>query len=160
IGLQVQNRTLFTERHRTALQKYHHGPEVAPLYARMNRRYAGRILMIDDRLPDPTLGSGFPRARSILQAVHEADWFVTFYPLNFPNVDWGEAYRRVPRDVEIVADRGLLGLEAFVRGRAGYYDAVMVSRPHNMAQFKQAIASNPAFLKSTTLIYDAEAIFS
>jgi dTDP-glucose 4,6-dehydratase len=160
IGLQVHNRTLFLERHRTTLQKFHHNPEVAPLYARMNSGNVGRILMIDDRLPDPTLGSGFPRARSILQAIHEAGWFVTFYPLNFPSVEWEEAYRRLPRDVEIMADQGALGLEAFLRSRAGYYDAVMVSRPHNMAQFKQAVASNPAFFKSTTLIYDAEAIFS
>jgi GT2 family glycosyltransferase len=160
IALQERNRRLFVERHRTTLREFHHNPGLTPLLARMNSRYAGRILVIDDRLPDPTLGSGFPRARSILQAIHGAGWFITFYPLNVPNVEWDEAYRHLPRDVEIMAGQGPLRLGSFITSRLGYYDAIMVSRPHNMAQFKRAIACNPVFLKSAPIIYDAEAIFS
>jgi GT2 family glycosyltransferase len=160
IALQQRNQAIFVKRHRTALQKFHHDPGIRPFDARMNNRYAGRVLVIDDRVPDPVLGSGFPRARSIMQGLHEAGWFITFYPLNFPIVSWDDAYRCLAREVEVIADQGLLGLEPFIRSRIGYYDAVLVSRPHNMVQFKQAIISHPEFLKTTTLIYDAEAIFS
>jgi GT2 family glycosyltransferase/glycosyltransferase involved in cell wall biosynthesis len=160
IALQQRNRALFVERHCGTLKEVHHKPGTPPLDARMNGHCAGRILVIDDRLPDPTLGSGNSRARSMLRAIHEAGWFITFYPHTFPNVVWEDAYQLLPRDVEIIADQGLVGLEPFLKSRIGYYDAVLVSRPHNMALFNVAMARNTEFLKTTKLIYDAEAIFS
>jgi GT2 family glycosyltransferase len=155
IALQERNHAIFVKRHYRTLKKYHkHG--TSQLVARMKNRFAGRILVIDDQLPDPKLGSGFPRARSILYAIHEIGWFITFYPLAHPNVVWEEAYKLVPRDVEIMADQGRVGLAQFLRSRIGYYDAVLVSRPHNMVSFNLAIADNKEFLKTTKLIYDAD----
>ena len=160
IALQRRNQALFVERHSDTLKKFHRKPGTSPLYARMNGHYAGRILIIDDRLPDPTLGSGFSRAKSMLQAIHEAGWFITFYPCTTPDVAWDDAYQLLPGDVEIIADQGPVGLELFLKSRIGYYDAVLVSRPHNMAFFNLALTGNPEFLDTTRLIYDAEAIFS
>ena len=160
IALQRRNQALFVERHYNTLKKVHCKPGTSPLHARMNGHYAGRILIIDDRLPDPTLGSGFSRAKSMLQAIHEAGWFITFYPHTTPDVAWDDAYQLLPGDVEIIADQGRVGLEPFLKSWIGYYDAVLVSRPHNMASFNLALAENPEFLDTTKLIYDAEAIFS
>src|SRR5262249_14252472 len=101
IELHERNRAIFVGRHRAALEELHCDPGVQPLYARMNSRHAGRILVIDDVVPDPALGAGHPRARLILQAIHEAGWFMTFYPLNSPRVSWEDAYRCLPADVEI-----------------------------------------------------------
>jgi glycosyltransferase involved in cell wall biosynthesis len=62
--------------------------------------------------------------------------------------------------VEIMADHGVDGLTAFLRGRENYYDAVLVSRPHNMNLVRRAAAFVPGFFDRSTFIYDAEAIFS
>jgi glycosyltransferase involved in cell wall biosynthesis len=62
--------------------------------------------------------------------------------------------------MEIAAGHGRAGLAAFLRDRIGYYDAVLVSRPHNMAHFRQACAAVPGFAAGLPVIYDAEAIFA
>jgi GT2 family glycosyltransferase/glycosyltransferase involved in cell wall biosynthesis len=155
-----RNRETFLKRHSDTLQQHHKRPGSPILEARTTRRYAGRILVIDDQLPFPHLGSGFPRAYSMLRAIHEAGWFITFYPLGFPHVVWDEAYRLIPPDVEIMAHQGMVGLESFLRSRTGFYDVILISRPHNMEVFNATAAKISKFLESTKLIYDAEAIFS
>jgi GT2 family glycosyltransferase len=157
IALQQRNRSIFVQRHQDVLRRFHLQPEALPLYARMSRHRSSRILIVDDQIPDPAQGAGFPRARSMLLAIHQAGWFITFYPLNFPKVVWDDAYKYLPRDVEIMSDCGIRNLKQFMSDRAGYYDAVLVSRPHNMKIFKEEVSKT--FLNSTTLIYDAEAIF-
>ncbi|MEO8114403.1 MAG: glycosyltransferase, partial [Phenylobacterium sp.] len=64
----------------------------------------------------------------------------------------------LPPQVEIAAERGAAGLAGFLRARAGYYEAVVVSRPHNMHSFLKARQAAPRF--HAPLIYDAEAIFA
>ena len=159
IALQRHNWSIFLERHKDVLGT-HCAPRTRDLDARMIRHHTGRILIIDDQIPHPALGSGFPRARSIYQAIHDANWFITLYPLTIPTVSWDDAYRIIPPDVEIIAGHGVPDLASFLRNRVGYYDAVLVSRPHNMKLLKQALANVPDFLDTTTLIYDAEALFS
>jgi glycosyltransferase involved in cell wall biosynthesis len=95
-----------------------------------------------------------------LQAIQARNWFITFYPLRVPDVVWNEAYRVMPPDIEIMAHQGMAGLESFLRSRVGFYDAILVSRPHNMEAFNTIAAGIPKLLEGTKLIYDAEAIFS
>jgi hypothetical protein len=130
IALQQRHKPIFYQRYAVTLKKLHFAPGTPPLYARMTGRHAGRILVIDDQVPYRTLGGGCPRARSLLAAIHEAGWFITLYPLMFPNVSWDEAYRLLPREIEIMADHGGAALPFFLASRAGYYDAVLVSRPN------------------------------
>ena len=55
---------------------------------------------------------------------------------------------------------GLVGLEAFLEARTGYYEQIFVSRPQNMARLASIADRRPDLLAATRLIYDAEAIFA
>jgi glycosyltransferase involved in cell wall biosynthesis len=126
----------------------------------MRGAFRGRVLIVEDQIPYPSLGAGYPRALDLLHAAVEAGWFVTFYPLVYPDVDYADAYDALPPAVEIAADCGEAGLAAFMRERPGYYDAAVVSRPHNMAVFRAALAEAPDFIALSRVVYDAEAIFA
>lgn len=160
LDLQRAHQAVFADRHRAALDADHLPAGTPPLAARMRPPPARRLLIVDDQVPYPHLGAGYPRARDLLIAARDAGWFVTFYPSVHPDADWATAYDVLPPDVEIAAERGTQGLAGFLRERAGYYDAAIVSRPHNMAAFKQALRQVPSFIASDRIIYDAEAIFA
>jgi len=159
VALQVRNREVFVQRHRTLLEADHLPPGTAPVIARMRPSHIGRVLVIDDRVPYLSLGAGDPRAQRILRELTEAGWAVTFYPIVVPSTSFAEAYDAVPPTVEIAAGAGELGLAAFLEARVGCYDAVIVSRPHNMTAYARAVAAAPTFAKRTPPLYDAEAIF-
>ncbi|MFA5321617.1 MAG: rhamnan synthesis F family protein, partial [Smithella sp.] len=159
-ALQQRNRNIFTERHRSALAAYHMPSDSRHLDARMRMRHKRRVLVVDDRVPFPSLGAGYPRASHLLGALVKAGCFVTHYPLIFPEVSFAEAYALLPRELEIIAGLGRMGLIKFLQNRIGYYDTVIISRPHNMELFGGACRMVSAFLAHTPLIYDAEAVFA
>lgn len=115
IALQQRNRELFCERHAAALRECHPAPGTRELNARMINHYAGRILVIDDQVPYPALGAGYPRANSILSAIHGAGWFVTFYPLVIPTVAWDKAYELLRRISKSWLTKELMVLHLFWR---------------------------------------------
>ena len=161
IQLQRSHHKLFAERHARALAAEHFAPGTPEVLARAHRDARPRLLLLEDQIPFPQLGAGFPRARDLLQAAHAAGWFVTLYPVTFPDADYQAAYDGVvPPDVEIAAERGVDGLADFLRDRRGYYDAVIASRPHNMQFFRAALAEVPDFIPASRIVYDAEAIFA
>ena len=160
IELQRRHQVLFAERHAKALAA-HLAPGAPQILARAHGDHRRRLLLLEDQIPYPQLGAGFPRARDLLQAAHAAGWFVTLYPVTFPDADYAAAYDGVvPPDVEIAAERGVDGLAPFLRERRGYYDAVIASRPHNMQFFRAALAEVPDFIAEDRIVYDAEAIFA
>jgi GT2 family glycosyltransferase/glycosyltransferase involved in cell wall biosynthesis len=160
LALQAAHHRLFQARHGAMLTAEHRRPGTSALEARMRGGFCGRVLIVDDQIPYPQLGAGYPRALDLLRAVAGAGWFVTYYPLVYPDADYAEAYRILPAQVEIAAERGEAGLEKFLRERAGYYDAAIVSRPHNMKVFRDALAEAPEFISLSRVVYDAEAIFA
>jgi glycosyltransferase involved in cell wall biosynthesis len=121
---------------------------------------ASKILFIDDRVPHPWLGSGFPRARAILVSLLRRGFFITLYPMAGFDQDPAAIYTDIPPEVEIAFELGPGLLPGFLSNRRGYYDAIIVSRPHNMVQLKQVVQTNPDWFEKTTLIYDAEALFA
>jgi glycosyltransferase involved in cell wall biosynthesis len=155
-ALQRRNHTLFAERHAARLQQSHLPPAATPLLARMPRDQR-RILYIDDRVPYPELGSGYPRAARLLRDLVAEGWFVTFYPAYESQDDWAAMYEAFPRDIEFILGAGRDGMAAFLKARDGYYDTIFVSRPHNMRDFLKARGTTHA---SARLIYDAEAMFA
>ncbi len=153
LALQQRHHALFTDRHQQSLQRDHHPPGTNPLFARARDPVSGRVLMIEDRLPHPSLGTGYPRAARLLAALGEENRFVTLYPLVF---DAAEARGAFSPSVEIMHGLGEGGLRSFLAERVGYYDHVVVCRPHNMRAFLRA--GGRAF--ASRLIYDAEAVFA
>jgi glycosyltransferase involved in cell wall biosynthesis len=125
----------------------------------MKNRGKKRVLFIDDRVPHTWLGSGFPRARAILLTLLKHDCFVTFYPLAELEEDWASVYADMAPEVEFMTGYGPALLEPFLRNRAGYYDTIFISRPHNMTILKPILDGHPEWFEKTNLIYDAEAVF-
>ncbi len=155
LALQARNHATFLARHQATLAAEHAAPGTPPLVARMHgaRR---RLLYIDDRIPYPSMGAGYPRSAEMLHALVAEGWFVTLYPLLFPDAEWEEVYRAFPRGMEVMLGAGEAGLAAFLRSRAGYYDRIIVCRPHNMRLF---LHHGGAEL-DTRIVYDAEAVFA
>ncbi|MEI8395708.1 MAG: rhamnan synthesis F family protein [Rhodospirillaceae bacterium] len=158
--IQQRNHLIFRNRQGIFLTKHQKAPGTPQLFARMAEPKRGRILMIDDQVPFPSLGAGYPRTAHILTTLHEAGWFVTFYPLNSPDGEWGAIYRSFPREVEFMLGHGQTGLTAFLRDRAGYYSKILVSRPHNMNIFLNSSQRIPGGYCNSDVIYDAEAVFA
>jgi len=156
------NRNKFVARHLEALRAAHLPacPENI-LSARMREQpMRQHLLIVDNEVPLATLGSGFPRMRALLNAAVSEGWSVTFFPMHQLEIDWDSAYKELPREVEIISDVAVPGLREFLLTRAGYYQAVIVSRPDNMKLFMAAAESSDGALATALKIYDAEAIFS
>ncbi len=159
--LQAKHQEIFAKRHAASLRDHAAADPAAVLAARMhgNRR---RVLFLDDRVPHPWLGSGFPRARTMLLALRKSGFFVTLFPMD-PAVleeDWNLVYSDLPRDTEVMNEMGPQLLEAFLRNRRNYYDAIIVSRPHNMNYLRPILTAHPDWFETTPVIYDAEALFA
>jgi GT2 family glycosyltransferase/glycosyltransferase involved in cell wall biosynthesis len=119
-----------------------------------------RVLFVDDRVPHAFLGAGFPRSRQMLLALEAAGHSVTFFPLSFPDEEWDAVYQDVPPTVEVMVGWGAERLEEFLRARSGYYDRILVSRPHNMQRLRAALNGHARNGAAPRVIYDAEAIFA
>src|SRR5262249_50336322 len=79
--LQAQHQRLFAKKHARLLQTHLKADVESVLEARMCPA-AGplrrtRMLFIDDRVPHPWLGSGFPRARTLLLTLRKEGFFIT-----------------------------------------------------------------------------------
>ncbi len=160
IQLQISNRKIFFENHASQLSNQP-DPNVANfLEARTHLPPVKKILFIDDRVPHPTIGSGFPRAHALLLSLRRLNCFVTCYPMFFINEDWSSAYSDVPQEVEIILGAGHLSLQKFLEERKDFYDAVIISRSPNMEIVQQLRQKREDLFQNMRVIYDSEALFS
>jgi len=117
-----------------------------------------RLLVVDDRVPIPSLGAGYPRAAKILQEIVDDGWSTTLFTNIVHWVYCDNPYHSIPKTVKL-APFGSLSLESFLGSHLGHFDAILVSRPHNMRLLKEAIAKVPGW-ELVPILYDAEAIFA
>ena len=117
------------------------------------------VLMIEDRVPHGRSGFGDLRANQILKELAAvAD--VTLFPMFGHLEAWREVRCSMPPSVEVLIDKSRDDLRAFLQERQGWYDAIVVCRPHNMRMFLAAGGNDPALTEGARIIYDAEAIFA
>lgn len=113
------------------------------------RRSSGRLLVIDDRIPNSGLGSGFGRLEELVLDLAGTDYAVSFYPAVAAD-----------DDAAVLNDAGieLIGKPLLDHlAEAQYsYDAIVLSRPHNYEHFGESIRR---LQPQAALIYDAEALF-
>lgn len=160
VEMQLERREIFVRKHAERLRR-HHPPHPKNLIPARTAGGSGlRILFVDDRVPHAFLGAGFPRSREMLLALVEAGHSVTFFPLSFPEEDWETVYQDIPPTVEVMVGWGVDRLEEFLREREGYYQRILVSRPHNMRRLQRVLKGGARPPAGTGLIYDAEAIFA
>ncbi|MGE5251530.1 MAG: glycosyltransferase, partial [Bacteroidota bacterium] len=118
-----------------------------------------RILVVDDQIPDYRLGSGYQRTYRIVELMADMGNRLTYFPLQNPRLIPDIAHALQSRGIEVLYNKGdrKIDFGDFMRSRAGYYDMIFVSRPHNMSEVKGVLAG----LKGqATIVYDAEALFS
>lgn len=161
IDLQARNQRIFAERHAALLMNQRPFSTENILRSRSHHRGGARVLFIEDRVPHAHFGSGYPRAREIARSLVELAHFVTVFPmLKKEDDDWPSVYETLPRETEVMLGYGSKRLEEFLHARQGFYDFVLVSRPHNMKQVQAMFAADPELLGRARLVYDAEAIFA
>jgi hypothetical protein len=158
--LMQRNQRIFREYHWRALAKHHMPPGSPVLSARVSGRRRPRLLVIEDLVPFPYHGAGFPRSCSILKSLHRTGCLITYYPVNQPEADWKEVYAAFPIAIEFMLGRSRDTLAEFLEARAGYYDVILVCRPNNMEFFSRYFEGCPERYRGVSIIYDAEALFS
>ena len=81
LAMQVRNRAIFCVRQAEFLAGQSSRDTRNLLAARSQSAASARVLIIEDRVPHPYLGSGYPRSMEMVQANRASNRFVTFYPL-------------------------------------------------------------------------------
>lgn len=151
----------FFHKHRDEIEEHYTRDEANLLRARTSARARKHILFIEDYLPQPTIGAGFPRSNDIVRImVEELGLHVTVYPVFPPREAPTGRYRDLPDRAEIIWDRGIAGLESFLHARSGYYDVLWIGRTHNAARLRPIIATCRAALADCRIILDTEAVAS
>ncbi|WP_187144315.1 glycosyltransferase [Microvirga massiliensis] len=157
LALQQRNHSVFRERHAEWLAQR---PAPGQFLAGRSRPRGPRILVVDDRVPHPQLGAGYPRARDMLRELAAAGAEVTLFPMFLHKETRSQLRRSLDAEIEVMHGHDSNSLRRFLEERRGYYDGIVICRPHNMRAFRKAIGQNQAVVGEAIQIYDAEAIFS
>jgi GT2 family glycosyltransferase len=155
--LQKARRPIFVSQHAHWLSSQRSRAD-GLLGARSHPHGQRSVVFVDDAVPDPRMGAGFPRAEALVRALAELGYLTTIYVTGEARPSLASR-RRFP-DVEVVAN-GPTGLRRFFStfptGRRP--DLVIVSRPHNMQYVKAAVGADLSAL-GAPCAYDAEAVYA
>jgi GT2 family glycosyltransferase/glycosyltransferase involved in cell wall biosynthesis len=152
----LMNQGKFKEKWAKALEDHLAAGSENVLRAR-DRRKGMKILVLDDVIPASLMGSGYPRANAILKDLAELGHLVTFFPLSadsFPHQPYTDELKRM--GIEVFYGESINIYHLF-HERKDFYDAVLISRPHNALRFIEELRK--AFPQAH-IIYDAEAIYA
>lgn len=117
--------------------------------ARRWRESSLRILVIDDRIPDSGLGSGFGRFEDFFLSIREKNYAVSFFASADPSGNRGAL-----QDDGVLVIHG--PLEQHLQAEGLVYDLIILSRPHNYEKFSKTVRR---FQPKASFVYDAEALF-
>lgn len=107
------------------------------------------------------MGAGFPRAIRLLRSLSAAGAVVTHFPAATLPSGIRPASLAIPNVVFVKRGSGSpAALTQFLRKKHAGFDAIIVSRRHNLIAFNEALAANPQIAASKTIIFDSEAIFA
>jgi GT2 family glycosyltransferase len=160
LQLQASKKQTFVEKHRDFLRGCPEPDSQNWLKARSVDGDRRRVLFLDDHIPYPELGVGYPRARNLLRAIAEEGHFLTMVPLEYPNDSWESVRRVVPLEVEVLLGVSPATLPSLLTERAGYYDLIIASRPNNMRTLLAALDRLGDGFPRPPIVYDAEAIWA
>ena len=125
--------------------------------ARLNRTHGRtRVLVVDDLVPDPLLGAGYPRAFEVVWAMIRSGHHVDFYPMESNDRDIARMARAFEGQVRFHSGRGGAGLRRLLWKRGTLFDLLFVSRPTPMQSLLETGWTSPR----TAVIYDAEAVLA
>ncbi|MCF7814797.1 MAG: glycosyltransferase [Candidatus Cloacimonetes bacterium] len=161
-ALQIQNinSKIFRKKHSNQLKLHFKTYTSNILEARFaaSQKDKLKILYIEDKIPHPSFGAGYPRSYSIIKTLEELGHMITIYPNTSPFIEnIEEIYQSISPFTEIASEYGIEKFDQFLESRKKYYDIIWITRPHNMRSLKDSLRKHKNNYK---IIYDAEAIFS
>ena len=119
-----------------------------------------RILMLDDRAPHPWLGAGYPRAHQVIETLCDLGHKLWLLPCVFKETQ-REARKSLPEACKYIPQNSGKAIIHYVEQHAHRFDAIWISRPHNMALLSRYLPDHhPVWQQYPLVIYDAEAIFA
>jgi len=128
-------------------------------FARHAGPRARRILFIEDTLPLRSLGSGFVRANDLVRTMAAMGYGVTVFPVAPSHFELAAVFADMPETVEVMHDRSLDRLRELLQHRVGYYDAIWISRTHNLDRVLPILdRALPANDPNPPIVLDTEAI--
>lgn len=125
------------------------------LLARSSKKDRKKILFIEDYIPHRRLGAGFVRANDIVHALSELEVSVSVLPINGYRDHTAGLRFDFDDDVELLWNKTYLDLEEHLSERRNYYDAVWMSRTHNLDKTAHIFDK---FGKQLPIILDTEAV--
>ena len=112
-----------------------------------------RVLLVEDRIPDASLGSGYPR---MIDTIAELQQLVGAHVSLFPTFGINDGERdHLPAGVQLI-DEPLEDHLVAMQHSGRRYSAVLVSRPHNYERVADVFRE---LLPGVPVIYDAEALY-
>jgi GT2 family glycosyltransferase len=153
VAQQLVNRAQFVDKWRDRLNECPAADD-SLIFRRRDARQGLRVLVVDDRVPASYLGSGFPRARALLEFLVAKRCVVSFLPVANRSHDQADVSSLEAAGVEVMY--GDAEIADLLGEREGLFDVAMVSRPHNGHYIPLIRELNP----DASVIYDAEAIFA
>jgi len=153
--LMMDNQGKFLAKRKDLLY-YKESPSLDNVFIARDTRKEKTVLVLDDRIPVPGQGSGYPRANELLRFLGELGYKITLFPLDNTTPWQPHTFEFQQLGIEVFYG-GNLDFNKFAQERLGYYDIVIVSRPHNLEKTYDTIK---ACFSNAYLIYDAEAMFS
>jgi len=151
--LMEKQRLIFLAKHGKALER-RPGPSENALIRARDRKSRPTILVIDDCVPKPEEGSGYPRMFLMLKSMASLGYRVTLLPLTDTTGKQPETHLLTQMGVEILW--GAIEARQLLEDRRDSYDMVLISRPHNALLVMDLVReTNP----KARVIYDAEALW-
>ncbi len=159
LRLQAANHEAFVTQHRAWLSRQFPASALNALPASRAQTGALRVLVMEDRVPHISLGSGYPRSNRLVQALVDAGADVSFFPMTRFIQTWPELRSALDKRVEVMITGDKAELHEYLVARPKQFDAFVICRPHNMEAFLQAVGPQRELLGGGAIIYDAEALF-
>lgn len=151
-ALMLERHGVFVAKWREALRDRPAAGEDGAILRARDRRAGPRVLVVDDLVPEPSLGCGYPRAAEMLLELMTLGCVVTLLTTEpeRPAGPFTLALRSKGLEILTGVDPAIVMDE-----RAGGYDVVIISRPTNATPH---MARARARFPEARLIYDAEAL--
>jgi GT2 family glycosyltransferase/glycosyltransferase involved in cell wall biosynthesis len=100
------------------------------VHARTNKKYRGRVLIIDNFIPRPAYGDN--KIIDYIKELVNKDFFVTFFPIYNGVDDWMSVYDWLPDTVEVMLYEQEGVLERILAERPRFYD-YFISKVYNFS---------------------------
>ncbi|MCF3947282.1 glycosyltransferase [Acidiphilium iwatense] len=158
MALMRRGRRVFKRKHAAFLKTKFESTPANIIKGRALDGRGKRVLFLEDTVPVRRLGSGFVRSNDAVRAIAEAGWRVSVLPVNGARHDIMSLFGDLPDTVEVLHDRTILTLPQLLEERQDFYDAIWISRTHNLDRTLPIFREAGIDPVRTPFVLDTEAI--